>query len=263
MPSCPLFIPPAHAPAAAQAAGASGGPAASSAGTGIHGACNAEHGTALAPTPGTGSSASVQVADLHCYFGKVAAVNNVSLQIQPGEHVAITGANGSGKSTLLRCMIGLHRPCSGEIRIGHTSVCRHPTLAHRLCAWVPQRQTVGRFPLRVHELLASGGAPQAATAAANHLGIGHLLQRPLSTLSGGQLQRAFIARAIGSLHHQASVLLADEPTAALDFAGQQEIADLIAQLPCTAVVVTHDRGMAARCDRVFEMAAGSLREVAR
>ncbi|MDO4769789.1 MAG: ATP-binding cassette domain-containing protein [Brachymonas sp.] len=206
---------------------------------------------------------AVQVAGLHCYFGHVPAVNNVSFQIQPGEHIAITGANGSGKSTLLRCLIGLHRPSSGEIRIGHTSVCRHPTLAHRLCAWVPQRQAVGRFPLRVHELLASGGALDAATTAAEQLGIGHLLQRPLSTLSGGQLQRAFIARAMGSLNDQASVLLADEPTAALDFAGQQEIAALIAQLPCTAVVVTHDRGMAASCDRVFEMAAGSLREVPR
>lgn len=251
-PSRPSTTSPAHASAAAHAA---------------TGAAPARAGklpeAATAAKNGAGSSVGVQVVDLHCYFGRVAAVNNVSFQIQPGEHIAITGANGSGKSTLLRCLIGLHRPCSGEIRIGHTSVCRHPTLAHRLCAWVPQRQTVGRFPLRMHELLASGGAPQAATAAADQLGIGHLLQRPLSTLSGGQLQRAFVARAIGSLHHQASVLLADEPTAALDFAGQQEIADLIAQLPCTAVVVTHDRGMAARCDRVFEMAAGSLREVAR
>ena len=110
-------------------------------------------------------------------------------------------------------------------------------------------------------LLASGGSMEAARDAAERLGIGHLLQRPLSTLSGGQLQRAFIARAMGSLHHGARVLLADEPTAALDFAGQQEIASLIAGLPSTVIVVTHDRGMADCCHRVFEMAAGSLREV--
>lgn len=222
-----------------------------------HAPCAAFAQAAQVPGAGTG----VQVANLHCYFGQVAAVNDVSFQVQPGEHVAITGANGSGKSTLLRCMIGLHQPHSGSICIGSTHVCQQPRLAHRLCAWVPQRQTVGRFPLRVRELLASGGNAAAATAAAEQLGIGHLLQRPLSTLSGGQLQRAFIARAIGSLHHTAQLLLADEPTAALDFAGQQEIAALISALPCTAIVVTHDRGMAAACDRVFEMAAGSLREV--
>ena len=204
---------------------------------------------------------AVQVAHLHCHFGRVCAVNDVSFQVQPGEHIAITGANGSGKSTILRSIIGLHCPSSGSIRIDANCVQQQPALARRLCAWVPQRQAVGRFPLRVTELLASGGAPEAAQDIAQHLGIGHLLQRPLSTLSGGQLQRAFIARAVGSLQHRARLLLADEPTAALDFAGQQEIAALIQSLPYTVIVVTHDRGMAACCDRVFEMAAGCLREV--
>lgn len=222
-----------------------------------HTPCAAPAQAGQKPSSGTG----VQVAGLHCYFGRVAAVSNVSFCVHPGEHVAITGANGSGKSTLLRSMIGLHRPTSGSICIGSINVCQQPKLAPSLCAWVPQRQTAGRFPLRVHELLASSGALEPATGMAEQLGIGHLLQRPLSSLSGGQLQRAFIARAIGSLHRSAQILLADEPTAALDFSGQQEIASFIAALPCTAIVVTHDRNMAACCDRVFEMAAGSLREV--
>ncbi|MFV0601964.1 MAG: metal ABC transporter ATP-binding protein [Brachymonas sp.] len=205
--------------------------------------------------------AAVSVTGLHCRFGRIDAVNNVSFHVKPGEHIAITGANGSGKSTLLRSIIGLHRPSSGDILINKTCVHQQPALARSLCAWVPQRQTVGRFPLRVCELLASCGASDAAHVAAGRLGVGHLLQRPLCTLSGGQLQRIFIARAIGSLHNKACLLLADEPTAALDFAGQREIAANIAALPCTVMVVTHDRNMAGCCDRVFEMAAGSLREV--
>lgn len=204
---------------------------------------------------------SVQVANLCCHFGRVRAVSNVSFQIAPGEHIAITGANGSGKSTVLRSIIGLHRPDSGDISIDGVSVQQRPALSRSLCAWVPQRQAVGRFPLQVGELLASSGAAKAAQVVAQQLGIGHLLQRPLSTLSGGQLQRAFIARAVGALQNKSCLLLADEPTAALDFSGQMEIAELIKSLPCTVIVVTHDRGMAARCDRVFEMAAGSLREI--
>lgn len=204
---------------------------------------------------------SLQVSGLRCQFGQCCVVNNVSFAVQPGEHVAITGANGSGKSTILRSIIGLHRPVSGDVCINQAKMRHQPALARSLCAWVPQRQAVGRFPLQVEELLASSGALEAARTAAQQLGVGGLLKRQLSTLSGGQLQRVFIARAIGSLHNKACLLLADEPTAALDFAGQQEIADLLASLGSTVVVVTHDRVMADRCDRVFEMAAGSLREI--
>lgn len=83
----------------------------------------------------------------------------------------------------------------------------------------------------------------------------------MDTLSGGQLQRMYLARAIGCVAAGAQVLLADEPTAALDFAGQEEAADVLTGLPVTLVVVTHDRALAERCDRVLEMAAGRLREV--
>lgn len=203
----------------------------------------------------------VRVSSLYCQFGRNYVVNDVSFCIKPGEHVAITGANGSGKSTILRSIIGLHRPVSGDICINQAEMRQQPVLARSLCAWVPQRQAVGRFPLQVDELLSSSGALNEARTVARQLGVGGLLKRQLSTLSGGQLQRVFIARAIGSLHNKACLLLADEPTAALDFAGQQEIAELLASLGSTVVVVTHDRAMVARCNRVFEMAAGFLREV--
>ncbi|PWS40500.1 ABC transporter, partial [Streptomyces sp. ZEA17I] len=107
----------------------------------------------------------------------------------------------------------------------------------------------------------SSAAPRDAGAAASGLGVGDLADRPLHTLSGGQLQRMYLARAIGCVAAGARVLLADEPTAALDFDGQEEAADVLTSLPVTLVVVTHDRALANRCDRVLEMAAGRLREV--
>ncbi|GGX47848.1 hypothetical protein GCM10010341_81870 [Streptomyces noursei] len=111
------------------------------------------------------------------------------------------------------------------------------------------------------ELLASSGAHEAAAAAAGRLGVGALADRSLDSLSGGQLQRMHLARAVGCVAAGAGVVLADEPTAALDFAGQEEAAEVLTSLGVTLLVVTHDRAMAERCDRVLEMAAGRLREV--
>ena len=85
--------------------------------------------------------------------------------------------------------------------------------------------------------------------------------RPLHALSGGQLQRVFLARAVGGLAGGASLLLADEPTAALDFDGQIKVAEILQSLPSSALIVTHDRKMADRCHRVVEMAGGRLREI--
>ncbi len=126
---------------------------------------------------------------------------------------------------------------------------------------MPQKPAAGRFPLLGAELLASSAAPAEATDAAVRLGVGALVGRPLHTLSGGQLQRMYLARAIGCVAAGAGVLLADEPTAALDFDGQAEAADVLTSLPVTLVVVTHDRALADRCDRVLEMAAGRVRVV--
>ena len=71
----------------------------------------------------------------------------------------------------------------------------------------------------------------------------------------------FLARAVGAVEAGATALFADEPTAALDFAGQEQVAALLAALPVTVIVVSHDRAMTSACDRVAEMAAGRLRVV--
>ncbi|GFE19039.1 ABC transporter ATP-binding protein [Streptomyces glebosus] len=198
-----------------------------------------------------------------CRHGRLEAVSGVDLDVAAGERIALTGTNGSGKTTLLRAVLGLHRQVDGEILVGRRGARSAAEWAwrRRACAWIPQRPAAGRFPLLARELLASSGAPDEAAAAAVRLGVGALGDRPLSSLSGGQLQRMHLARAVGCVAAGAGVLLADEPTAALDFAGQEEAAEVLTTLPVTVLVVTHDRAMAARCDRTLEMAAGRLREV--
>lgn len=187
------------------------------------------------------------------------AVDEVELAVGAGERVALMGANGSGKSTLLRVIAGLQRARSGTVAIDGAAAAGGPVT--RGVVWVPQRQSPGRFPLRVSELLESSGDRVAAAEAADLLGLATLGRRPLGTLSGGQLQRAFIARAVGGIAAGGTLLLADEPTAALDFDGQAEIARLLTSLPVTILVATHDRAVAGACDRVVEMAAGRVREV--
>lgn len=221
------------------------------------------------PVPPSASSASsasaagLRLSAVSCRHGRLLAVDAVDLVLAPGEHLAITGTNGSGKSTLLRALLGLHREVSGVIEVSGRRARTPADWARRRAevAWIPQRQAAGRFPLLVRELLASGGHAERAVAAAEDLGVGALLERPLSTLSGGQLQRAYLARALGQVAAGAGLVLADEPTAALDFAGQEQVAGVLAGLAVSVVVVTHDRVVAQACGRVAEMAAGRLREV--
>ncbi|MGW6443361.1 metal ABC transporter ATP-binding protein [Lentzea sp. NPDC055074] len=205
----------------------------------------------------------VQLAGVSCAHGGRTVVRDVSLDVAPGQCVALTGTNGSGKTTLLRTVLGLHRAASGVVAVGSRQARTAADWARRRreVAWIPQRQAAGRFPLLVDELLASSGAVARAREAAFELGVGELGRRPVHTLSGGQLQRAYLARAIGCIEAGAGVVLADEPTAALDFEGQAAVAGLLARLPATVVVVTHDRAVVERCGRVLEMAAGSLREI--
>ncbi|MEV0674928.1 ATP-binding cassette domain-containing protein [Actinosynnema sp. NPDC050436] len=207
---------------------------------------------------------SVQFEDVHCRYGRHPAVAAVDLHVPPGRRVALIGTNGSGKSTLLRAVLGFQPLAEGIIEVGGDRAVSAAQwrVRRRQVAWIPQLRSTGRFPLLLRELLASSGAAEAAGAVADRLGLGGLGGRGVHTLSGGQLQRAWLARAAGCVAAGAGVLLADEPTAALDFAGQAEAADVLAGLPVTVLVATHDRAVVDACDRVVEMAAGRLRDVA-
>ncbi|WP_063049720.1 ABC transporter ATP-binding protein [Nocardia arthritidis] len=205
----------------------------------------------------------IRLQGVSCRHGRVDVVSDVDLDVRAGQRVALTGTNGSGKTTLLRAVIGLHAAVRGQISVDGRDG-RAPadySWRRRVCGWIPQRPAAGRFPLLAGELLASSGEAGHARAMATRLGVGGFLDRPLDTLSGGQLQRMHLARAVGCVAAGAGIVLADEPTAALDFAGQEEAAEVLAELPVTLIVVTHDRALARRCDRVLEMAAGRVREL--
>ena len=193
-------------------------------------------------------------------YGPVRAVDGVTLAVAADELVVVTGSNGSGKSSLIRAVLGLVPLQHGRIQLAGVEARTRAEWRRRRqqAVYVPQRTAPGSFPLVVHELVDSGGGGPAGRAAAARLGIDDLLDRPVTTLSGGQLQRAYLARAVGALEH-GRVLLADEPTSALDFDGQADVAALLAELPGPRLVVSHDAAVVRRADRVLEMAGGRVR----
>lgn len=202
----------------------------------------------------------LDITNLNCFFNTAPVVQNIHLSVTSGEHLAIVGGNGSGKTTLLRTIIGLHHEWTGDIRANGVALGPRPSQPHPLMVWMPQRQPRGEFPFTVQELLFFSPSPDRAHDFAHALGLASLLTRPMSALSGGQLQRAFLARALSCLDKKGTLLLADEPTAALDFEGQEQVAGILTALESTMIVVTHDLALARKCQRVLHMAGGTLRE---
>lgn len=192
------------------------------------------------------------------------AVQDVTLAVEEGTRLGLLGPNGGGKSTLLKLTLGL-LPCqTGELRIFGRSV-REARVAG-LIGYVPQRNEAElAFPLSVRQVVSMtvslprprfaglGAAGAGAVDEAMRLvGVGDLADRRISALSGGQLQRVMIARAIAC---KPRLLLLDEPTVGIDVSGQQQFAEMLAQLHralgLTVIVVSHDiRTVVAGCDRI-------------
>lgn len=192
------------------------------------------------------------------------AIENITLSVRAGERLGILGPNGGGKSTLLKLTLGLLRGYSGRIRIFGLD----PDHARRqgLIGYVPQRiEAELAFPVSVRQVVQMGagaglsafqGLPRerrdAVDRALELVGASDLRDRPIGKLSGGQLQRVMIARALAA---RPRLLLLDEPTVGIDVAGQQKFADLLRtlheRLGLTIMIVSHDiRTIAAGCDRV-------------
>ncbi len=185
-------------------------------------------------------------------------LDGVNFKVPAGKLVALIGPNGAGKTMLLRCLLGLQRISSGEIRLfGETDRSR---VLPRV-GYVPQRVNLERsFILSVREFLALRlratrrwfwHSHQRTDArlrqALAEIGVENLLDRPLAQLSGGQLQRVLIAF---SLLSNPELLLLDEPTAGVDLPGEQTFYEFIAQIQrrrhLTAVLVSHDLSMVYR-----------------
>ena len=201
-----------------------------------------------------------------------AVVRDASLRLDRGELVALLGANGAGKTTLLRGTLGLAPRSGGVVRAGGEDPARlAPSERARRIAYLPQARPMA-WPLRVRDVVALGrfahGAALGRLGAADAAAVSRALaacdldglaDRPCTSISGGELARTHVARAMAA---EASFLLADEPTAALDPLHQHQVMRLVrayADAGRGVLVVMHDAALAARtADRLVWMAGGRL-----
>lgn len=197
-------------------------------------------------------------------------LQNIELQVNPGEAVAIIGASGSGKSTLLGLLAGLDLPTSGKVHLDAVDIFAldedsRAALRGRVLGFVfqsfqllPALTALENVMLPL-ELAATGDAGTTARRLLERVGLGKRLHHYPKQLSGGEQQRVAIARAFATAP---KLLLADEPTGNLDSATGVQIIELMFELNrehgTTLVLVTHDEALSRRCSRQIRLADGKL-----
>jgi zinc transport system ATP-binding protein len=203
----------------------------------------------------TATAAAIEVERVGFAYGDIPVLEDVSLRVEAGEFLGLVGPNAGGKSTLLKLVLGLLHPQQGRIRVlGGT-----PKQARRHLGYVPQYPAFPRdFPIQVLDVVLMGrlglgqgissrfGAwrqrdREIARQTLVEVEAGELATQPIGSLSGGQLQRVLLARALVG---EPEILILDEPTANIDQRLEGEIFELLAQLnkQLTIVVVSHDIG---------------------
>lgn len=191
-------------------------------------------------------------------------VAGIDVQLGAGQSLALIGMNGSGKSTLLKTIVGLLRPLGGEIEV----LGERPGTASRCISYLSQfHGTEFILPLRAVDIVRMGRFPERGllgrmTAedddlvndAMKRMGIAHLADAPLRTMSGGQQQRTYLAQVLA---HRADLIILDEPTSGLDAAGKEFYAQAMrAELArgATLITATHDIQEASMCHQVMLLA---------
>jgi ABC-type lipoprotein export system ATPase subunit len=204
--------------------------------------------------------------------GTIVVLKGVSFEAVEGQSVALCGPSGCGKSTLLHLFGGLDLPDRGRVSVNSIEINRQRNLLRLL------RHEVG-FVFQLHNLIpdltleencliptvAAGVDRRTAQARLQQLtertGLSHRLGHRIQKLSGGERHRTALCRA---LMNKPKILLADEPTGSLDESASAVVFDLLLDIVATEgvtlVMATHDRGLAARCDRLLEMHDGRIRE---
>jgi putative ABC transport system ATP-binding protein len=206
--------------------------------------------------------------------GEVVAIDHLSLEVAPGEFVAVVGRSGSGKTTLLNLLAGIDRPTSGTVRaagadLGSLSESglaawrgRSVGLVFQFFQLLPTLTVVENvmLPMDFARKIPVGQRRDRAQYLLQRVGVGDQADKLPATLSGGQQQRAAIARALAN---DPPLLLADEPTGNLDSTTAGAVLELFAELNAdgrTIVVVTHERDIRAIVDREITLVDGRVVE---
>jgi putative ABC transport system ATP-binding protein len=214
----------------------------------------------------------VRLDNVRKEYGDTTALDGVSLEIRSGEAVAVMGPSGCGKSTMLNMIAGLDRPTSGSVRVHDEELggLNETKLAlfrrHRIGMIFQFFNLLDDLPALDNVALAAqltgvkaGPARQRAMELLDELGIADRRNVYPAALSGGERQRVAVARA---LMNRPALLLADEPTGALDSRSGEQVMDLLLdlnQIGQTLLIVTHDERLATRCaSRVVELADGRI-----
>jgi iron complex transport system ATP-binding protein len=214
----------------------------------------------------------VRIDHLSVEIDRAVILSSVDLSVESGQWMGLLGPNGAGKSTLLRALLN-HVPSQGELTLNGVDLRAMPPNARaRAMAWVPQRPSIpsdmsvfdyillGRTPYISYFGVESRKDRDTAREAAAVLELVGYEHRLLGTLSGGEIQRVVMARALAQ---QAPVLLLDEPTTALDVGHQQAVLELVDTLRkshgLTIISALHDLTLAAQfCDQVVLLAGGRV-----
>ncbi len=209
--------------------------------------------------------ALVEISDLDFAYSSHPVLQSIRLMIDAGSTLGLIGPNGGGKTTLVRLLLGMLQPTRGSIRIAQLSPKRAIAQGD-LIGYLPQNPRIPvNFPISVRQMVRLGLVGKTGLLRPHRKGdlsfVEQLLERvtlaaqaddPVGSLSGGQLQRAFIARALAP---RPKLLLLDEPTTGIDRSGQQQFIEFIAQLKAelalTMVFVSHDlRAVSSISDRI-------------
>jgi ABC-type lipoprotein export system ATPase subunit len=210
----------------------------------------------------------------HTPAGDVPALKGISLQVAPGEFVAVIGKSGAGKSTLVNMISGIDRPDEGEIVIAGTRV--HTLNEDQRARWrglnlgivfqffqlLPSVNLIKNvtMPMDFRNRFAPRERRERALHLLDQVGIAEHAYKTPAEISGGQQQRVAIARALAN---DPPILVADEPTGNLDSRTAGEILDLFSHLVeqgKTLLIATHDKSIAARADRRIEIADGQIQK---
>jgi putative ABC transport system ATP-binding protein len=220
--------------------------------------------------------AVIDIKNLSQYFGqgqlRKQVLFDITLQIESGEIVILTGPSGSGKTTLLTLIGGLRSAQEGSLQVLGREMCGaskddlvkarrsigYIFQAHNLHKSLTSLQNV-RMGLELHEQYSVGDMLRKSAEMLEHVGLGQRINYYPDDLSGGQKQRVAIARALVS---HPKIVLADEPTAALDSKSGRDVVSLMQKLAkeqgCTILMVTHDNRILDVADRIIHMEDGKL-----